>query len=537
MGMSTKSKLIVLTAILASLLEIIDTAIVNVAVPHMMGNLGATIDEISWVITGYIIANAIVLPIAGWLSEQLGRKLYYTTCIGIFTAASLACGLAPNLPLLIFFRIIQGLAGGALLPTSQALIYEAFPAEQAGMASAIYGMSVLVGPTIAPTLGGYLTDEFGWRSIFNINVPIGILVAFLSYFLVDDLKVPETSKQVASERASGIEKPQSLRRPIDTWGLILLVVGIGSLQFVLERGNAEDWFDSKAIILFSILAITGIAGLIIRELKTKHPILELRHFKNGVFSNGTFLMMAMGAALYGLLFIIPIFVNTVQGLTAEQTGFLFLPGALTAALMMPFIGYRLKRGDPRKLIFIGFILLAVAFYYVSKFDSDTSTAGMFTPLLLRGIAMAFLFVPINNLVLTQFKGPAVGQVAGMLNLFRQLGGSFGIAIASTILQRSQDKNFSLLSERITQFDRPATYSIQALTNGLSSKMSQLLGLDSHGLDPIKIIYFKVKEQAFILSYQEVLVILMMGCILALIPLSLMKKPEIPKGAPVDVSAH
>jgi DHA2 family multidrug resistance protein len=286
---SRRAKLIILTAVMASLLEIIDTSIVNVAIPTMMGNLGATLDEISWVVTGYIIANAIVLPIASWMSQQIGRKLYYTTCILLFTAASVACGLAPNLNVLIIFRVLQGFAGGALLPTSQALIYESFPKEMAGMASAIYGMSVMVGPTVGPTLGGYLTDTLGWRSIFNINLPLGLAVAMLSYLLVEDVGFdPEKAAAAkatalaenggqplaAPAKRRSLLKPKSERTPVDTWGLTFLIVGIGCLQFVLERGHAEDWFDSKAILICSFLAVSSLVALIWWELKTEHPILD-----------------------------------------------------------------------------------------------------------------------------------------------------------------------------------------------------------------------------------------------------------------------
>jgi DHA2 family multidrug resistance protein len=429
-----RSKLIVLTAVLASLLEIIDTSIVNVAIPSMMGNLGATLDEISWVVTGYIIANAIVLPISSWLSKQFGRKLYYTSCIILFTASSVACGLSTSLDMLIFFRILQGLAGGALLPTSQALIFESFPKEKAGQASAIYGMSVMVGPTVGPVLGGFLTDHFGWRMIFNINLPIGILVAILSYLLVEDVGFDPAIKQTKAELKE-IRKNQ--RTPIDVWGLVFLITGIGCLQFVLERGQADEWFDSKLILTCTIAAIVSIVGLIWWELRNKHPILELRHFKNKTFTGGVLLMSGVGVILYGLIFIIPVFVSTVQGLTATQTGALFIPGALLAAMIMPVVGASLRKIDARFLIATGIIILSIAVYKISFFDAYTSVDGMFVPLLIRGAALAFLFVPINTIVLSQFSGNEIGQAAGLLNLCRQLGGSVGIALISTFFQRYQ----------------------------------------------------------------------------------------------------
>ena len=515
-----RSKLIVLTAVLASLLEIIDTSIVNVAIPSMMGNLGATLDEISWVVTGYIIANAIVLPISSWLSKQFGRKLYYTSCIIIFTAASVACGLSTSLEMLVFFRIIQGLAGGALLPTSQALIFESFPKEKAGLASAIYGMSVMVGPTVGPVLGGFLTDHFGWRMIFNINLPIGIVVAILSFILVEDVGFDPSIKQTKAELKE-IRKNQ--KTPIDVWGLVLLITGIGCLQFVLERGQADEWFDSKLILVGTIMAIVSIIGLIWWELRIKHPILELRHFKNKSFTGGVLLMSGVGVILYGLIFIIPVFVSTVQGLTATQTGALFIPGALLAAFIMPMIGAALRKVDARFLIANGIIILSIAVYKISFFDAYTSVDGMFVPLLFRGAALAFLFVPINTIVLSQFSGNEIGQAAGLLNLCRQVGGSVGIALISTFFQRFQVTSFSVMSSHLTGLDHQAIQFSQQLQSSMHAKMADVVGMGSAVSDSIKIMLGLARKQAFILGYQKIVRILGFGYLLSLLPLFLLKK--------------
>lgn len=529
-----RSKLLVLTAVMASLLEIIDTSIVNVAVPTMMGNLGTTLDEISWVITGYIIANAIVLPIAGWMSEQIGRKLYYTSCILIFTAASVACGLAPNLVTLIIFRVIQGLAGGALLPTSQALIYEAFPKEQAGMASAIYGMSVMIGPTVGPTLGGYLTDNFGWRSIFNINIPIGIVVAILSWTLVEDVGFVPAEKGAPAPVVPAV-KVKRQRNPVDGIGLACLVIGIATLQYVLERGHVDDWFDSPIISICSVLAVVSISFLIWWELRVKHPILQLRHFRNVTFRSGMLLMFSLGCMLYGLIFILPVFSSSILGLTATQTGMLFIPGALASAAMMPFIGKQLRIRDPRYLILVGTLGLSGAAYLISRFDAFTSTQGMFWPLLLRGAAMAYLFVPINTIVLTQFSGGEIGQAAGLLNLCRQLGGSIAIAGLSTLLSRFQEEGYANLMQHVTPFDVASMQAYRALQNSMKYKFSNAVGMGNAASDAVQMLYFSVQRQAFVLGYQKVLVIAAILFLpICIIPLMLMKPNRSAMGkAPID----
>ena len=517
-----RSKLIVLTAVLASLLEIIDTSIVNVAIPSMMGNLGATLDEISWVVTGYIIANAIVLPISSWLSAQFGRKIYYTTCIILFTASSVACGLSTSLGMLVFFRIIQGLAGGALLPTSQALIFESFPKEKAGIASAIYGMSVMVGPTIGPVLGGYLTDHFGWRMIFNINLPIGIVVAILSFLLVEDVGYDPEVKQSKEELKA---KRASQRTPIDVWGLAFLISGIGCLQFVLERGQADDWFDSKLILICSIVAVVSLVSLIWYELRIKHPILVLRHFKNKTFTGGVLLMSGVGVVLYGLIFIIPVFVANIQGLTATQTGALFIPGAFLAAMIMPVVGASLRKVDARFLIATGVITLSGAVVFISHFDALTSVSGMFWPLLFRGAALAFLFVPINTIVLSQFSGNEIGQAAGLLNLCRQLGGSVGIALISTFFQRYQVYSYHALASHVSLLDHQALQVAHQLQTSMNAKMSHAIGMGTNVMDSVKVMTRMARREAFVIGYQKIVRIIAFGYLLSLLPLLLLKKKE------------
>ena len=538
MGLTRTQIFIILTAVLASLLEIIDTSIVNVAIPNMMGNLGATLEDVSWVVTGYIIANAIVLPIAGWLGMQIGRKKYYVGCILLFTATSVACGLAPNLLTLSIFRVFQGFAGGALLPTSQALIQEQFPREKAGTASAIFGMGVIIGPTIGPTLGGYLTDHFGWRMIFNINLPLGLLAAFMAYTMVGDvgekivLKPSKKARREALERGEVEEvkvaapvQPR-VRTPIDVWGLTLLMVGVGCLQYVLERGQADDWFDSNSIRICTALAVFALPTFVWWELKIEFPVINLRLFKHPAVRSGTAMMMALGMMLYSTVFVLPIFMNNIMGYTATQTGLIFIPGAFLTGLMMPVAGKLLRKVDPRLLIFFGMVTVEVFLYFLSSFNPGTTDRQIFNSLLVRGLGLAFLFVPINAVVLGQFTGAELGQVAGLMNLLRQIGGSVGIATLSTLLQTSSAKNYLNLISKVSLLN-PMTYTqLKALEMTMASKFSSAVGETTASAAGLRIMAYRLQKQIFCLSFQQIVWILIFAFGFALIPLVFIKPPKV-----------
>jgi DHA2 family multidrug resistance protein len=513
--LSNSSKIIIMTAVLASLLEIIDTSIVNVAIPSMMGNLGSTLEDISWVVTGYIIANAIVLPIAGWLGMQVGRRKYYIGCILLFTTMSVACGLAPNLVTLVICRVFQGFFGGALLPTSQALIQEQFPRERAGMASAIYGMGVMIGPTLGPTMGGYLTDNFGWRMIFNINLPLGLLAAALAFWKIPNL--PAAPVAPAADPAKPVVKPS-----IDVWGLVLLCVGIGCLQYVLERGQADDWFDSASIVICTIAAIVAIPTFIWWELRVKSPIIDIRLFSHNAVRSGTLLMTAVGMMLYSTVFVLPIFCNNILGLDATQTGMLFIPGALLTGLMMPFVGSQLKKRDARLLIFVGLFVIEIFLVQMTHFNSLTGAEHMFVPLLVRGVGMAFLFVPINAVVLGQFTGAQLGQVAGVMNLSRQIGGSIGIASLSTLLQRLSVQNYQDLTSHVTLLNNATWQTYQQARAALVGKMSEELGFATTHDIALRQIAFRIQRQVFCLSFEQIVWYLIIAFVLALIPLALLR---------------
>lgn len=507
--MTRNSMLIVFVAVLASLLEIIDTSIVNVALPTMMGNLGATLEDISMVITGYAIANAVVLPLSAWLGDRLGRRRYYLGCIVLFTATSVACGLAPNLETLIIFRILQGLAGGALLPTSQALIYEQFPKEKAGMAGAIFGMSVMIGPTLGPVLGGYLTDQFGWRSIFNINLPLGILALVVGMACIYD----------RSDAPKGAERKSSF----DAIGLMLLVVGIGALQYTLERGEADDWFSSNAILLTSFLAVSCLPLFVWWELKVKDPVINVRLFLNGIVSNGVALMTMLGFFLYALVFILPIFVTRVLHYDATQTGMLFIPGSLLTAFMMPFIGRAMGKGvNPKKLIFVGLFSIEICLLLCTQFSPLSGRNEILWMLFVRGFAMAFLFVPINSSILSQFSGSELGQVSGLLNLSRQIGGSIGIALVATLLSKNSHQNFLDLTQNISMLNPVAQAQYLQSAAGLAQKASWGIGFSNAAVATLKALYFRIQNQAFLLSFNQLVYVIMGTFLLAFIPLYLIR---------------
>lgn len=508
--MNRNSRLIIFVAVLASLLEIIDTSIVNVALPTMMGNLGATLEDISMVITGYAIANAIVLPASAWLSERLGRRRYFLGCIILFTLTSLACGLAPNLMFLTIFRIIQGLAGGALLPTSQALIYEQFPREKAGMAGAVFGMSVMVGPALGPVMGGYLTDHFGWRSIFNINLPLGLLALFIGLLVIRN---PEHQA-----RGEG-EAPAKL----DTLGLTLLVLGVGCLQYVLERGEPEDWFSSKPIIINTLIFSLCLPLFVWWELRVPSPIINVRLFKEAIIQNGVMLMGLVGFFLYGVVFLLPIFLGRAYHYDATQIGQLFIPGSLLTMAMMPLIGKLMQAGkNPKVLIFIGFLSLEVCLGIMSQFSPLTSKAGVLTSLYVRGFALAFLFVPINSTILSQYSGRALGQVAGLLNLFRQIGGSMGVAMVATLLNVRSHQNYADLQNRLNAFNTNAANFLMQMNQGLSFKFSDSIGFSTPSQVALKALYFKVQNQVFMMTFLQLIITMMFILGISIFPLMRMK---------------
>ncbi len=416
--MDFRKGIIVVTVITAAIMELIDVSIVNVALSQISGNLGATIEDASWVITAYAIANVIIIPMTGFLARYFGRKNYYLVSIIIFTFASWMCGNAPDLLTLVIARFIQGIGGGALLSTSQAILFDTFDPPKRPMASALFGMGIVVGPTIGPILGGHIIDNYSWPLIFTINIPIGIVAAVLTYTFVhqkeDELNIDRKSIK------------------IDFPGIILLAVGIGALQYVLEKGTSEDWFDSNLIIVTSIIAFVGVIGFILWEFRTKTPVIDLRLLKERNLAASNILTFVVGFGMFGSIFIFPVLVQRILGFTPTDAGIGLVPGALVAIFIMPIIGRSIQGGVP-PLIFVvmGFIFFILHGYTASLATPDVGNSFFIIPQVFRGLGTAMLTVPLINQSVVGLTPKEIPYAMSLTNMIRQLGGAAGIAIMNT----------------------------------------------------------------------------------------------------------
>ncbi|ARS35239.1 DHA2 family efflux MFS transporter permease subunit [Pontibacter actiniarum] len=477
-----KKWLITITVITASLLELIDTTIVNVAMPQIQGNLGATLEDIAWVVTGYAVANVIVLPMSGWLGGRFGRKNYFMASIIIFTVTSFLCGNAANFDELVIFRIIQGLAGGGLLSTAQSILLETWPREQVGTATALFGLGAVVGPTLGPTIGGYITDNYSWPWIFYVNIPVGILAAFATY-----LFVKPTEKE-------------SKGAPVDWWGIALLALAVGSLQTLLEKGESEDWFETGYIVVLAVMAVLGAILFIWRELSTDHPIVNLKILKHRSFSIGMFTSFVLGFGLYGSMFVFPIFCQNLLGFTAQQTGQLLLPGGLCTIIMMPFVGKMLQRGVPAQFMAtMGMFLFFVFSWMLSNSNLLSGTGDFFWPLVIRGIGMSLLFVPLTTLAVQDLHGKEIGQGTGLNNMSRQLGGSFGIAALTTLIHVRQGVHRNDLLVNINEYNTAFMQRFNGLIQTFVSKGYSLIDAKTAAY---KAIEGMVTKQTYLLTYTD-----------------------------------
>ncbi|GIZ10479.1 MDR family MFS transporter [Flavobacterium sp. UMI-01] len=507
--------IITITAVLCALLEIVDTTIVNVALTNMRGSLGATLNDVAWVITAYAIANVIIIPMTSWLSQQFGRLNYFAVSIVIFTIASFLCGNATNIWELVVFRFIQGLGGGALLVTAQTIITESYPVAKRGMAQAIYGMGVIVGPTLGPPLGGYLVDHFSWPYIFYINIPLGIIATILTLSFVRSPKYGEKLKS----------------NQVDWIGIILLASFIGSLQFVLEHGQQDDWFNNGWIITLSVVSVFGLLLFIWRQLTYPYPIVNLSVLKDGNLRIGTIMCFILGFGLYGSTLIIPIYTQSVLGWTATEAGMLLIPGSITTAFMMPIIGKLIQKGIPQGyMVAVGFLIF---FFFTllmyNKMTPDTGAEHLFWPLILRGVGLGLLFVPITTLSLSTLSGKGIGEGAAFTGMMRQLGGSFGIAIITTFITRfSQEHRVNLVSH-LDGSKLEIQQRLHQLQNGFMAKgysANEALKKAYQALD------FSVMKQSTVLSYMDVF--LYLGILfLCCIPIILLIKPGKSKINPAD----
>ncbi|MGH9737821.1 MAG: DHA2 family efflux MFS transporter permease subunit [Candidatus Acidiferrales bacterium] len=498
--------LIAITVMLATFMEVLDTSVANVSLPHIAGSLSASVDESTWVLTSYLVSNAIVLPLTGWFSTLFGRKKFFMGCVVVFTVSSFLCGLAPSLPLLVLFRTIQGAGGGGLQPISQAILVDSFPREKQGMAMAIYGMGVVLAPTIGPTLGGWITDSYTWRWIFFLNVPVGIISLLLTSLLIVD---PE----------GAIRKSIKEGLRIDFIGLGLLAVGLGFLQIVLDKGERDDWFGSSFIVLGAVIAVTALIVLLFWELHVKDPVIELRLLKDRNFAISTFMMYVLGVVMYGTTVLLPIMLQTLMGYTAMQSGLVLFPGGLVLLGILPFVGWLLGKIEARWIVVVGLCTIAIGLWQLSRFSLEVGMSTTVLDWMISRTGTAFLFVPINVMAFS-FVAPAkTNNATGFINLARNIGASTGISFVTTMLDRRAQFHQARLVPNLTPTNPGYQAALSHLTHLLMTR-----GLDAvHAAGMAKqLIYSQLLRQAMMFSFVDNFWVMSVIC-LAVIPLLFLMK--------------
>ena len=502
---------------LAGVMELVDTSIVNVAFPHISANLGASIDEITWVSVGYILAAVIVLPMTGWLGTRFGRKRYFLTSVAIFTITSVCCGMATSLWSLVFWRIIQGFGGGALISTAQAILFESFPPEEKAMASALFGIGMMVGPALGPTLGGTIVERYTWPWIFLANVPFGLIAFSLVwlYYRPD----PPANRSVGT---------------IDTLGFALLAIGIGALQFVLERGEHYDWFESRLIVVLAITAVLALAGMVWWELRTAHPILNLRVLRHPPLAAATAQWTAIGMALYGSVFALPLYLQTLLAYDAETTGWLIFPSAVASTVGMLAASRLMRFVKPALLVAIGTSILAVSMFIHGTLTTDSGAGNTYLPVTLRGLGFGLIFVPSATVA---FSGIAMREMAhgtAIFNLMRQLGGSMGIALVATLLTSDTARHRATLVEHVTTTDAITMTRLTSMTRAFRLAGSDSLTASRRALS---VLDRQVTRQAAMLAYEDAFELLGVIVVASLPLVLLLRKPRSAGTESARIEAH
>jgi DHA2 family multidrug resistance protein len=441
--------LVAIAVMFATFMEVLDTTVVNVSLPHIASSMSATTEEATWALTSYLVANAIVLPMTGWLASTFGRKRLLMLSTAGFTLASFLCGAAPNLASLVVFRVIQGMTGGALQPLSQAVLLESFKPEDRGKAMGFWGLGVVVAPILGPVFGGWLTENYSWRWIFYINLPVGIVSLFMTRLFVFD--------------------PRYLRREsqgIDFWGMGMLVVGIGALQYVLDKGQQADWFASTAIVTLSVIAVVTLVALVVHQLLIKHPIIDLHLFRDRSYATGVFLMTVLGFVLYGSLVLLPVMLQTLFSYSSLEAGKAMAPRGVGSLLVMPIVGYLTAHVDPRKMLSIGLGVGGVTLLWLGQLNLNAGYWDIFWPQFLQGAGMALLFVPLTTVAMATIPRERMGYATSLFNLMRNLGGSIGIAVTGTILQRQRQVIGTTLGTHISAYDPLTQSTFEQIKNGM-----------------------------------------------------------------------
>jgi len=497
--------IVAISVMFATFMEVLDTTVVNVSLPHIAGSLSASVDEATWTLTSYLVANAIVLPISGWLANYFGRKRLLIAAVTGFTAASFLCGLAPSLPVLIICRVVQGATGGGLQPLSQAVLLEAFPPKDRGKAMAFWGLGIVVAPMLGPVLGGWITDSYSWRWIFYINIPIGIISVIMTMLFVFD--------------------PPYIRRPssrIDAWGIGLLALWVGALQIVLDKGQEADWFSAAWIRDFAIISAVGLVAFVIWELRSRHPVVNLRTLKNRTYGTGVFLMTVLGYVLYGSLVLVPILLQTLLGYPALQAGIAMFPRGLGSFISMPIVGAMMSKFDPRKLLIVGFAGAAFSLFQLSWLNLNAGYWDIFWPQFIQGLALSLMFVPLTTVTMDPIRLEEMGNATSIFNLMRNVGGSMGIASVTTFIARRSQMHLNILDAHVT----PVSPLVQQMIDRL--RQAFILG----GSDPVTAtrqayaaVFGMVQSQSAMLSFVEAFAVL--GAIfLAVAPLIfLLRRPK------------
>jgi MFS transporter, DHA2 family, multidrug resistance protein len=508
--------IIAISVMLGTFMEVLDTTVVNVSLPHIAGNLSASTDEATWVLTSYLVANAIVLPLTGWLANHFGRRRILLISVTGFTFFSFLCGIAPNLPALIVFRVFQGATGGGLQPLSQAILLEAFPPEKRGKAMAFWALGIVVAPMLGPVLGGWITDSYSWRWLFYINLPIGILAVVMAMlFIFDPPYIRRTSEVV------------------DYAGIGFLALGIGALQIMLDKGQEADWFSSHFIIILAALAVGGLAFFVIRELVTRDPVVHLRIFKIRTYTTGVFLMTVLGFILYGSTVLIPLLLQTLLGYSALQAGMAMLPRGLGSFLFMPVVGMLMSKIEPRKLLAAGLIVCSYSLYMLSRLNLNAGYWDIFWPQLLQGTSMGLLFVPLTTVTNDPIPRHEMGNATSLFNLMRNIGASIGIAGVTTLVARHTQTHTNTLARNVTPYDPATTTMFQAIRDALVARGTDMMTATKQAYAAL---FGKVQQQAAMMAYLDAFFLLSILFIFMLPLIFLMKKPT-KQGGGRGAAAH
>jgi len=509
--------IVALVVTIGTFMEVLDTSIANVALPHISGSLSASQDEGAWVLTSYLVANAIVLPISGWLSSLMGRKNFYLTSVFFFTVFSAACGLAPSLGMLILFRVAQGLAGGGLQPSVQAILADTFSAQKRGMAMALYTIAILVAPVLGPTLGGWITDNYSWRWIFYINIPVGILCVFLTRMVLEDPPYMKEAKAKARKVA------------IDWGGLGFISLGLATLEIVLDKGQELDWLGSPFIVFFASISIIALAAAVVWELHTKNPVVNLRLLKERNFLFCCIIILGLYAVLYATTYLLPTFMQQMMGYDATTSGLALSPAGIFTMIEVPFVGYVLTKGyDPRKMVFSGMFLIASSCWWMSSLNLDIAERDLILPRIVQVLGLGLITVPVSTIVFRFIPKTESSQAAGLYALVRNEGGSLGIALVSTMLQRRAQVFQTVLGQHVTASNGVVQQTIRQMASGSGNPA------DNHYFAMAQL-YQGMQRQALLLSYMDQFKLLC-GIMLCMMPLAFfLKRPPAQKH--IELEAH